>query len=412
MSTPVRFTRPREDRIAGGVCTGLARELRVDVTVVRAAAVVLAIFGIGLVLYAALMLVVPEEGQADPLAKRALDGQDRPLVAVLLLVCIVGVASFDGPFGWLDGDGWPIALVAIATAAVAVGYRRRDADEAAAAAVPPAAPLAGAPNVAEVGPEPDTSDVRIAEEIVGAEPAAGEEPTLVAHAGAVPPRAPRQHAGAAAALTLGIALLTFAIAGGVIVLFGLEPGWDVVLACGVVLVGVLLLLAAPFGGARALVPLGLALAAVAGVAAAADLELEGGVGERTYRPTTLAQVDEPFELSAGRLELDLRDLPLAPGGTPVEVQLGFGELVVRVPDDAPVRVQARAAGGDLNVLGRDQNGLDVETDVEERGRGAATSARLDLDAQVGFGEITVVRGDQSVDDARRSAGLAHVGAWR
>ena len=82
MSTPARFTRPREDRIAGGVCAGLARELGVDLALVRAGAVVLAFFGVGLVLYAALMLVVPEDGQAEPLAKRALDGQDRGLVAV------------------------------------------------------------------------------------------------------------------------------------------------------------------------------------------------------------------------------------------------------------------------------------------------------------------------------------------
>lgn len=63
-ATPLR--RSRTDRKIVGVCGGLATHLDVDVTLVRIAAVLLAVFGhlIGVVLYLALWLVMPEEDTA------------------------------------------------------------------------------------------------------------------------------------------------------------------------------------------------------------------------------------------------------------------------------------------------------------------------------------------------------------
>ena len=44
-----------------GVCTGLAQYFRLDVTIVRLAAVLLALFGPGVVAYIVCALVIPEE---------------------------------------------------------------------------------------------------------------------------------------------------------------------------------------------------------------------------------------------------------------------------------------------------------------------------------------------------------------
>ena len=44
-----------------GVCTGLAQYFRLDVTIVRLATVLLALFGPGVVAYIVCALVIPEE---------------------------------------------------------------------------------------------------------------------------------------------------------------------------------------------------------------------------------------------------------------------------------------------------------------------------------------------------------------
>ena len=57
-----RFARQRQGRLIAGVCVGLARGLRLDVSVVRLGALLLVLAGgIGVVLYGALWLVLPVE---------------------------------------------------------------------------------------------------------------------------------------------------------------------------------------------------------------------------------------------------------------------------------------------------------------------------------------------------------------
>ena len=63
------------------------------------------------------------------------------------------------------------------------------------------------------------------------------------------------------------------------------------------------------GGARWLIPPAVALAIGGGVAAAADLDFRGGIGERTYNPTSVASIPaDGYRLGVGRLVVDLRDL--------------------------------------------------------------------------------------------------------
>jgi phage shock protein PspC (stress-responsive transcriptional regulator) len=63
------LSRPVEDRMLGGVASGIARYLRVDVTVVRIIFAVLAIMGgAGIPLYIAGWLLIPEEGAEQSIA--------------------------------------------------------------------------------------------------------------------------------------------------------------------------------------------------------------------------------------------------------------------------------------------------------------------------------------------------------
>ena len=62
---PSRLVRSRRGRLIGGVCSGLGAHFDVDPILFRIAFVGLAIFsGVGIVLYLAILLLVPEEGRA------------------------------------------------------------------------------------------------------------------------------------------------------------------------------------------------------------------------------------------------------------------------------------------------------------------------------------------------------------
>ena len=66
--------RPVEDRMLGGVAAGIARYLRVDVTVVRIIFAVLTIMGgVGIPLYLAGWLLIPEEGAQQSIASELID---------------------------------------------------------------------------------------------------------------------------------------------------------------------------------------------------------------------------------------------------------------------------------------------------------------------------------------------------
>jgi phage shock protein PspC (stress-responsive transcriptional regulator) len=61
-SQPRRLTRPREERMLGGVCAGVAQYTGVDVTVIRLIAVASVLFGFaGVLLYVAGVILMPQE---------------------------------------------------------------------------------------------------------------------------------------------------------------------------------------------------------------------------------------------------------------------------------------------------------------------------------------------------------------
>lgn len=367
-SAASRLRRPNDDRWLAGVCAGLARELRVDPLAVRVVTLILTVVGgAGLIIYLAGVLLIPAEGENDSLLRKAVDGEDRPLVLGLLLVGFVACAVFTNGFvfgfGW--GPEWGFLWLVLAGLGLLWFLRRED----------------------RAGEQPTVSD--------------DEAPTAVINE--PKPRRPRS----TGRLALGITLSGIAVVGAIGALGGDDVRWDILLASTVIALGAALVVVSPFGGARALIPLGLLLAAGTGIAAAADLQLSGGAGERVYRPQYVGDIKPAYNLAAGRQEVDLRELVLPDGTTSVEVEQGFGELVVRLPEKARVVVDARVSGGEIEALGRESNGFDAD-EVFTDGSGRATIA---LDAHLGFGYIAIVRGDDPVghhDDDRRFGALGVV----
>ncbi len=168
-------------------------------------------------------------------------------------------------------------------------------------------------------------------------------------------------------------------------------GWVVVLFAGLVVLWA--------GGKsrprKVVFALGAFVATVVLVASAAvvlafswfDVSLSDGTGDRVYRPTSRADLEQVYKLGIGALELDLTNLT-ADGPVRVRAELGMGELRILVPQAAAVQVDASATFGDLKVLGRHEEGHNPRIVT---GLGTVPSSTITIDAEVGAGEITVER---------------------
>ncbi|MGH9065391.1 MAG: PspC domain-containing protein, partial [Acidimicrobiales bacterium] len=117
LSGPFPLARSDHDRILGGVCGGLAAHFGIDPVVIRILAVALAFLGgVGVLLYVAAWLVLPDEGGAA-VGRRSTAG--KVLLAVVGGLALLTAVSWlwSGLFGFgRPGDhGWgllPLLLVA------------------------------------------------------------------------------------------------------------------------------------------------------------------------------------------------------------------------------------------------------------------------------------------------------------
>ncbi len=188
---------------------------------------------------------------------------------------------------------------------------------------------------------------------------------------------------------LGILLLVVAGVGFVAVAIGAAAGGGAVFAGLVIAVGAALTVSAFVGGgARWLVLPALVIAVPLGFVAAAGIDIKGGVGDRDYRPTSLAEVEHGYKLGAGQLRVDLRGVDLPAGRTPLKLHMGVGSVRVLVPQDVCVASNVRVGAGYARVLERDSAGVDVDwrnSPIE----GAGTK-RLVIAGKVGIGELQVV----------------------
>jgi hypothetical protein len=207
----------------------------------------------------------------------------------------------------------------------------------------------------------------------------------------LPPAPPADRHGPAAATVLVGALLVLVGIGWLLDAAGVEVPWRAVLPAALIAVGLACVAGAFRGRQHALMVVGVALTVVLSLAAAAnwdlDVPLGGGVGDRTERPTTAAELTG-YELGVGNLVVDLRQLQIPPGTTRVEARVGVGELEVEVPQGVSVAVVARSGLGQVQALGEEEGGFASRIDTAAEAGG---DRRLELDLRVGLGEVRVDR---------------------
>jgi signal transduction histidine kinase len=110
---PRRLYRPRDHRVIAGVASGLARHLRVPVTAVRIALVLLLGFnGLGLMLYAIFWAVLPQQLPTGAQRTRRDVALLLPFGAIGLGVILLQALAFGGN-GVAGTAGWLVAVTAV-----------------------------------------------------------------------------------------------------------------------------------------------------------------------------------------------------------------------------------------------------------------------------------------------------------
>ena len=207
----------------------------------------------------------------------------------------------------------------------------------------------------------------------------------------VEPDAPADQRGPATATVLVGALLVLVGIGWLLDAAGVEVPWRALLPAALIAVGLACVAGAFRGRQPALMVVGVALIVVLSVAVAADWDLDvpvaAGVGDRTERPTTPADL-ATYELGVGSLTVDLSQLQVPAGTTQVEARVGIGELVVDLPEGVSAEVKATSGLGEVQVLDQQEGGFASRIDTTSEAGG---DRRLALDLRVGLGEVRVER---------------------
>jgi hypothetical protein len=130
-------------------------------------------------------------------------------------------------------------------------------------------------------------------------------------------------------------------------------GGGTVIAALVIAAGAMLVAGAFTGGMRWVILPALALAIPVAFVAAADVDFDGGIGEREYRPTSVTQIRDRYELGVGSLAVDFRSVRLPPDD-PTDVTLDVGEAR-RTSASAPSRSSTMRAAASTST-GRSSHG--------------------------------------------------------
>lgn len=404
----------RRSRTAGrvaGVCDALGRRWQVDPVLLRVAAVVLALSaGVGLVLYAAGWLLIPEEGHSEPrlfsLAPATRQWSPQTLnAAVAVAVTAVAVTA---------GSVFPLGLGPLAVCALVWWFGIRPRTQ---AAVPAdtRGPLPSAPTDPFSGPdtrftiaarhwqqrvwahqsgapapEPEMAVTPPARQVVDprAEFLSHPDPVGLYTTPVVAPRAtpapsddrPARRLRAVTLVTLATALTSLALLHALTPLTVPPVGY---VATALVILGISLFAATRWGRARGMVTLSLlAILVGLGQAATPPEVVDRLTTTQTHTPPVVRGSDQ---FSVGDHVIDLTDAEITPGAT-YRVHVDVGQLTVIVPNDVTVEVNGTVDVGNIRMAHQHSSGVDVEI----TGRTGSGGTTIHLDASVAVGQLVVV----------------------
>jgi phage shock protein PspC (stress-responsive transcriptional regulator) len=355
-TAPRVLRRRGDDRVIGGVASGIADYFNVDPLLVRIGFVGLMVFnGLGLLVYLLGWLLIPTDTDGQSVVQRLFAGGSvggRLLAAVLLVVGAIVVYNvflnvtpqFESRQGYVE-----LAVIALLVIGVgAVLFRRQE----------PSAAVASEAATVEAPP-----------------PAA---PPAVVRRPSRPPSPLGWYT--LGAMLVGIGLLAMAT---VIADVAVDPARYFGLA--LVVLGIGLVIGTWFGHARLLILLALLLLPFAFAASLITVPIEGGFGSHYASPSSADELADEYRLVGGQITLDLTRIE--DGGEPIEVaaSVAMGDLLVILPEDAGGELDAAVGGGQVRILGARDEGTNLQEHHVLEGDGP----QFVLDLETGLGVVHV-----------------------
>jgi phage shock protein PspC (stress-responsive transcriptional regulator) len=420
-----------------GVAAGIAQRLEVGVGLVRIAFVVATLFGgVGFVLYGAAWLLLPSDTSDESIAESWLSGNSERnswggavLIGLAVLIVVSSINAIDDSFA-----------VAAALGVIGVlmyrGTFDRDAhtddtpDSDAPGSALPGSSASSSPDRADDSVDlaaPSAHDAPAAQSRIdavapspgapeGVEPVAAttaptsgparrpgrretpspplspsRSPKIASEASAMSRRGRERQRSRLGAITFACMLVVFGAMGLAQTTFGASLTAAEYLAAGLFVVGVGLLVGAFWGRSRVLIVLGLILVMLLQLTSWFDVPITGGFGDPRFRPTSVAELEPAYRLAAGDMVVDLSavaDLAELPQPFAVDISLAAGSLRVILPDDVAVNLDVSVVAGDVTTPNGTETGPDIRIVSNEIT--AEDSAGLDVDVELGFGELVVV----------------------
>jgi phage shock protein PspC (stress-responsive transcriptional regulator) len=393
-----RPTRPRAGRVVAGVAAGIGRRFGIDPVIVRVALVVAAVFGGSGILFYLLgwLFLAAEEDQVSPFEGMIGRGRSSASTGFTVVLCLLLIPA--SSFVW----GGHLSTVLGALVVLGGLYLLHRGRSGQGQVVPPGstAPMTGAPSTnSAMGA---TMNETVTDEQpagppawdpLGAAPFAWDLPDPNAAPPPPPAPAPRpakRPRSKATPITLAVAIIT---AGGLYALSPALGGWATWQHVVGVVLGVLGLgmVAGSFvRGGRGLIGLGVVLAAVGVLGTAVHIDRWNGIGDTTYRPTSITAVQPAYERSLGDLTLDFTGLGDQTGTITTKVDTTAGNVHVFIPAGAKVVAHCSTTAGSVNCLGDQQDGTNAElTSNQAASTGPGSGLVIDITAQSTAGDVEV-----------------------
>jgi phage shock protein PspC (stress-responsive transcriptional regulator) len=391
-----RLRRSRSDRYVAGVAGGLGRHFDVDPTVIRVVLAVLTFFGgAGLVVYVAVWLLVPEDGEAKaPIELRP----DVQKVLLLVAAVVAGLIVFGTPFanhGW--GWGFPLPLLVVGLVGLWIYTLVRRGKQPARPPAPWGAATSTTPAYTPAhaaGLQEGTAMSTDTQQLPADQP---PPPWMPPPSQAYVPPPPKPRRTGLVLFWPTVALI--AIADGILGIVDVDQTVipSAYVALPVAVIAVMLLVGAFVGRPGGLIALGIVASIGLGATTAVEASTDWQTGGETahYAPTQSVGVQDRYSVPNGEIDLDLSGVTdvAALDGRTIDLHLNAGEIDVEVPAGVNVVVDANLRfAGDIEVDGSERGGLspDLSRTIESA-TNSESAPTLTLEIRGRVGHISVQR---------------------